>query len=105
MHKNRRRKGQTTIEYTVLMIVVLGAFVAAGNYIKRGLQGRWKSAIDDMGDQYDPRTAVGNVRHIVMVNSLTNIIAVPTTNGFDTTRLDISNSLDRHVGSMSVGGY
>lgn len=105
MIKRMARKGQSTIEYAVLLIIVLGAFVAAGNYIKRGLQGRWKAAIDDMGDQYDPRTATGSVTHTVMVNSITNIIAVPTTNGFDTTRVDISNSLDRRTGSMSVGGY
>ena len=51
------KKGQTTIEYVVLLIIVIGSFVAIQNYVKRGVQGRWRDAVDSLGDQYDPRYA------------------------------------------------
>jgi cytoskeletal protein RodZ len=51
---NRRKKGQSTLEYAVLIIIILGALLAIQVYIKRGVQGRLKSATDDIGDQFSP---------------------------------------------------
>ena len=31
------------------------------HYFKRGLQGRWKGAMEELGDQYDPRTTNSSV--------------------------------------------
>lgn len=53
---NRNRKGQSTLEYAILVIVIIGALLAIQVYIKRGIQGRLKSATDDIGDQF----SVGN---------------------------------------------
>jgi len=52
----RKMKGQSTLEYAVLIIIVIGALLSIQVYIKRGVQGRLKSASDDIGDQY----SVGN---------------------------------------------
>ena len=49
------RKAQTILEYTVILIIILGVMIAMKNYVKRGIQGLWKSAADDVGDQYDPQ--------------------------------------------------
>lgn len=51
---NRRKKGQSTLEYAILVIIIIGALVAIQTYIKRGVQGRLKSAADDIGDQFSP---------------------------------------------------
>ena len=59
---NRRKKGQSTLEYAVLTIIILGALMSVQVYIKRGIQGRFKSSTDDIGDQF----SVGNQ------NSITN---------------------------------
>jgi len=56
-----QRKGQSTLEYAVLIIVIIGALISIQVYIKRGVQGRLKSASDDIGDQYSP----GNTNIIV----------------------------------------
>ena len=48
----RKMKGQSTLEYAVLIIIVIGALLSIQVYIKRGVQGRLKSATDDIGDQY-----------------------------------------------------
>lgn len=53
-NKRRSRRGQSTLEYAILIVIVIGALVAIQFYIKRGIQGRFKSATDDIGDQFSP---------------------------------------------------
>jgi uncharacterized protein (UPF0333 family) len=102
---NIRKKGQTTIEYIILITIILGAFLAVGNYFKRGLQGRWKAAVDDLGDQYDPRAADSSVRQTFVSNTVTTIVTLNNADGFWTSRQDLSNSIDRKTGTVSVGAY
>jgi hypothetical protein len=63
----RKIKGQSTLEYAVLIIIVIGALLTIQVYIKRGVQGRLKSATDDIGDQYSPGNT--NIRRTVTVTS------------------------------------
>ena len=49
-----KRRGQSTLEYAVLVVIIIGALLTIQTYIKRGVQGRLKSATDDIGDQYSP---------------------------------------------------
>ena len=65
----RRKKGQSTLEYVILIIIILGALLSIQFYIKRGIQGRLKSAADDIGDQFSPGNS--NVIHIVNTHSKT----------------------------------
>ena len=46
-----QRRGQSTLEYAVLATVIIGALLTIQVYIKRGVQGRLKSAADDIGEQ------------------------------------------------------
>ena len=66
----RRKKGQSTLEYVILIIIILGALLSIQFYIKRGIQGRLKSAADDIGDQFSPGNT--NVIHIVNTHSVTS---------------------------------
>jgi Flp pilus assembly pilin Flp len=95
-------RGQTVIEYTILVIIVLGAFLTVGTYVKRGIQGRWKQTADDLGDQYDPRFANSNVRYVFESNTHTEVITVPGPSGFFTTRTDETNSLERRTGHVTI---
>ena len=61
----KRQKGQSTLEYAILIIIIIGALLSIQVYIKRGIQGRLKSATDDIGTQF----SVGN----------TNVIKTMTT--------------------------
>jgi uncharacterized protein (UPF0333 family) len=47
-----QKRGQSILEYSVLIVVIIGALLTIQVYIKRGVQGRLKSAADDIGDQY-----------------------------------------------------
>ncbi len=66
----RKMKGQSTLEYAVLVIIVIGALLSIQIYIKRGIQGRMRSAADDIGDQYSAGNT--NVTKTVTVHSRTN---------------------------------
>lgn len=43
------KKAQTTAEYAILIAIVVGAVVAMQVYVRRGLQGRVKDAVDHVG--------------------------------------------------------
>ena len=65
-----QKRGQSTLEYAVLIIVIVGALLTIQVYIKRGVQGRLKSAADDIGDQYSD----GNTNVLVQTIRLSNTI-------------------------------
>jgi hypothetical protein len=66
----RKKKGQSTLEYAVLIIIIIGALLSIQTYIKRGIQGRLKGAADDIGDQFSPGNT--NVIRIVTTGSRSN---------------------------------
>ncbi|MDP8265720.1 MAG: hypothetical protein P9M07_02105 [Candidatus Aceula meridiana] len=59
IRKRKKTKGQSTLEYAVLVVVVLGALMAVQQYLSRGIQGRAKQATDDISDtQFVPDQTV-----------------------------------------------
>jgi len=101
----KRNKGQTSLEYTMMFIVVIGSLLAIQNYVKRGVQGRWKDTVDGLGDQYDPRTAITDVRHRMTGETKTQIIAQDSGGGYWTSRTDHSTSTETKTGNTTVGAY
>src|SRR5580658_8721304 len=63
-----QKRGQSTLEYAVLIVVIIGALLTLQVYIKRGVQGRLKSSADDVGDQYSD----GNTNEIKTVVTSSN---------------------------------
>ena len=105
MFKNIR-KAQSTIEYQVLLAIIVAAMVIMANYMNRGFSGRWRAAVDDLGDQYDPRYANSSVRYILLSNTATQITALnQATGGYYTFRQDTTNSVESKIGFQSVGAY
>lgn len=68
----RRKKGQSTLEYAVLIIIIIGALLSIQVYIKRGIQGRLKGAADDIGDQFSEGNS--NVLQTITTSSSTKEI-------------------------------
>ncbi|HBG60751.1 MAG: hypothetical protein A2Y03_04610 [Omnitrophica WOR_2 bacterium GWF2_38_59] len=101
----RIRKGQTSMEFLILMTVILAAFLSIGNYFKRGVQGRWKTAVDELGEQYDPRTGNTMLVHRIISNTDTQIISLNTTGGWWTSRRDMTNVVETKSGHVSAGSY
>jgi hypothetical protein len=54
----KRHKGQSTLEYALIIAVVVGALLAMQVYFKRGVQGKLRESTDDIGNQY----SAGNVQ-------------------------------------------
>lgn len=49
-----QKKGQSTLEYALLIAAVVSGLLVMQMYVKRGMSGRVKSASDELGEQYDP---------------------------------------------------
>jgi hypothetical protein len=47
MRRRFSKKGQSTAEYAIVIALVIGALLGMQKYVKRGLQGRVKDALDD----------------------------------------------------------
>ncbi|MBM3244956.1 MAG: hypothetical protein FJZ15_04095 [Candidatus Omnitrophica bacterium] len=60
------RRGQSTLEYAVIIAIVVAALIAMQAYMKRGLQGKLRSASDDIGEQYSPGRTTSD--HVTRVN-------------------------------------
>jgi uncharacterized protein (UPF0333 family) len=63
-----QKRGQSTLEYAILIIIIIAALLSIQVYIKRGVQGRLKSSADDIGDQYSD----GNTNSIKTVVRTSN---------------------------------
>lgn len=48
------KRAQSTLEYAVLIGVLVAALIAMQSYIKRGYQGKLKESADSMGQQFSP---------------------------------------------------
>jgi len=48
------RKGQSTLEYALIIGVVVAGLLLMQHYVRRGLAGRYKASSDDLGEQFDP---------------------------------------------------
>lgn len=53
-NKFNRNKAQTTLEYAILIGVVVAGLIAMQVYLKRGYQGKLKESADSMGQQFSP---------------------------------------------------
>ena len=98
-----KKKAQTTIEYAALVSIVIGALIGAGTYFKRGVQGRWKSSVDDLGDQYDPRYADTNILHRLTGDTATDIETIRVVDGYWTLRNDMSTIRESKTGNRIIG--
>ncbi len=92
------KRGQSTLEYAVLIIIVIAALLSIQVYIKRGVQGRLKSSADDIGEQY----SVGNtnsVKRVITVSNTADEFGIAG-QGVSETRLraaEQTNTLERKV--------
>ena len=95
----------------MILIIILGGLVAMKDYIKRGIQGRWKSATDQMGDQYDPQSVNSDILYSTQVNGQSQVIVNPGSTTVDgyvmpgqwTGRTDWTNTVETKTGSTQVG--
>lgn len=94
------KRGQSTLEYGLVIAVVVAALIAMQAYFKRGLQGKLKQASDDIGEQYSPDATNSTITVSSLVNS-TETVTVDQ-DGRPTTRTTSSQKQDRNS-SVNIG--
>ncbi len=70
----RHKRGQSVMETGILIIVIVSALIAMQVYLKRGIQGRMRSGVDSIGEQYDPQATTSDftINHVSSVTTMTN---------------------------------
>jgi Flp pilus assembly pilin Flp len=104
------RKGQSALEYMILVIIIAGALLTMQVYIKRGLSGSWRRSIDDVGEQYEPKKTVSDTTYSLSSNTISNIVLEGNleaceSGGCNTNRLDYTNSIETKIGTENIAGY
>ena len=101
-----QRRGQSVLEYTIMLVIVIAALVAMQSYLKRGVQGRWKESVDGLGEQYDQGRADSVITHMMQSNTESRMQTVKTTNngvdGYYTMRSDSASSQETKNGHVLV---
>jgi Flp pilus assembly pilin Flp len=75
------KKAQSTLEYAVIIAIVVAGLIAMQVYIKRGIHGRLRDATDQIGEQFSPTLTTGTTTTTSIVRSSEKIDggAQPTT--------------------------
>jgi len=92
-------KGQSTVEYALIIAVVVAGLLLMQHYVKRGYAGRLKSAADEIGEQYDPTAYTANV--FVNQGSQTQ----QTVNAKVTTTNHLADQVSSRTGSENVAAW
>lgn len=66
--KLNQKRGQSIMEYAVLVIIVIAALLVLQNQIKRGVQGRLHQSAKDIGDEYSS----GNMNIVIRKRTVSN---------------------------------
>ena len=103
------KRSQSVLEYSILMVIIIAAFLTMQISIKRSFQGRWKQSVDELGDQYDTNAFSSNIRYATNTVSESRVQAVMGvlyngTNGMLTYRTDTSNGAESST-TNSFAGY
>jgi hypothetical protein len=67
-----KAKGQSTLEYVILLGFVIAALIAMGVYMKRGFQGRLRESTDQVGEQYEALNTVSEYKTVSFMNQTEN---------------------------------
>ncbi len=111
MRRLMKRNGQNVIEYTVVISCIIAALIATQFYVKRALQGRLRSAADQIGQQYEPGQTTSNFTTTINRDVTSEItthqpLTIEGQDGYATLRTETINQ-DESVrqGSETVDGF
>ena len=95
MFKHNSR-GQSTLEYVILLGFVVAALIAMGIYMKRGMAGKLRESTDQIGEQYSPE-------HTTSDYTTTNDMSqTEKVSSGGVTHTDINNNTQVKTGSEQV---
>ena len=62
-----KQQGQSTLEYALLVAVIVAGLIGMQLYFKRGQMGRLRQAADDIGEQFAPQDYHGDFNTTITV--------------------------------------
>lgn len=96
MFRLKDERAQSTLEYAVIIAVIVGALIAMQVYIKRGIQGRFREASDQIGEQFSPDTSTYNYTTTSNSAQTENLLSGETTT-------NITKGSQNRTGTETVG--
>jgi uncharacterized protein (UPF0333 family) len=96
------KKGQSTLEYAVVIAIIVAGLIAMQVYIKRGVQGRLRQASDDIGEQFSPGNTNTDYTTTSNVTSTETIRGGSLANKTMPTARTVSNQQQNRTGSETV---
>lgn len=98
MRKKFTRKGQSTLEYAILVLIVIVALLAMQTYLKRGVQGKMRESSDSIAEAYSPAYTTSDMTYTSKATTQSTFLD-------GVTRTDIKSSLDDRVGKENIPQY
>ena|SRR3989338_3280945 len=97
------KKGQSTLEYAIVIAVIVAGLIAMQVYIKRGVQGRLKEASNEIGGQFSPGHTTGTYTTNSNASSNETIVPVQNSSGIfvSQTTSNSNQSQDRTVNEQT----
>ena len=71
-----KSKGQTALEYAVLIAAVVAALLVMQMYLKRGVSGHIRRSADSIGEQYHPRNTTGSMTMTSQSDTTTTVLTL-----------------------------
>jgi len=59
--RSKSKRAQSTLEFTYLALIIIAALLAMQIYMKRGMEGRYRAAADQLGAQYAPEHTTSTI--------------------------------------------
>lgn len=84
-----KNRAQSTLEYAILIGVIVAGLIAMQVYIKRGYQGKLKDSADSMGQQFSPgytTSTYTTTSSIASTENLADEVGTTTVHKRDSTR-------------------
>lgn len=99
--KFNRNKAQTTLEYAILIGIVVAGLIAMQVYLKRGYQGKLRESADSMGQQFSPGNTT-NTYTVVTSSSSNEEVSTGETDEERVTVSTINDQTTRRTGTENV---
>jgi len=107
----KRHRAQSALEYAMVIACIVAALIAMQIYIKRGLQGRFRDAADEIGEQYSAKTTNSSLTQTytsnVTINGTPRFINVTVSGGTGPETREIMEVTRNENTTMGIGrgGY
>ena len=92
----QKSKGQSTLEYVMMISFVVAALIYLGLYVNRAMQGKMRDSADQIGEQYDIRKTTSSY------TTISNSVQTETSNAKGRSTINIQVNTQNKTGGETV---